>query len=113
MKIKYTGSIKEDTGTVLKNTSPYSKIFAPKNLTLENGYAAIVARKSTRVAVEPAMSRLFNVQCNGRPEKVRPKFSMLILLGIFAAGLAAGFIEARTSQVKGISANRNTIIKGI
>jgi len=38
---------------------------------------------------------------------------MLILLGIFAAGLAAGFTEARNSQVKGIRANRNTIIKGI
>jgi len=101
-----------DTGITLKNTNPYSKKFLPKKLILENGYAPIVARKVTRVAVETAMSKLFNIQRNGRPEKALLKFSIVIPVGIFAVGLlAAGSKEARKSQLKGISVNINISIK--
>jgi len=100
-----------DTGITLKNTNPYSKKYFPKKLILENGYAPIVARKVTRVAVETAMSKLFNIQRNGRPEKALLKFSIVTLVGIPTVELAAVSTEARKSQLKGISVNINISIK--
>lgn len=112
-KVKNMGSINVDVGIIRKNTNPYSKIFFPKKFILENGYAAIAERKSAKVADETAMIKLFNVQRNGRPEKVVRKFSVVILVGNLTIEVGAGSTEARRSQLKGMRTNINIISKEI